>query len=229
MSLRDQFHQFENSAKTIPDVCQSYRDELHRSKKRKVFSDESTRHEITLTGQEQYQVATFNVIIDKLVSCLGHRMDAYRDVLDKFKVLFIETDNLTSIREQAEVLCMSYPSDLDVDLANEIIQFRSFIQNEQDKSPQKLLKMILKHGLQSTFPSVFIALRIFFTLPVTNCEGERSFSHLARIKNELRTTQTQQRLSALSLMAIETELLRSLELDEVITDFANRRARKKFF
>ena len=83
--------------------------------------------------------------------------------------------------------------------------------------------------MQSTFPSVFIALRIFLTLPVTNCEGERSFSHLARIKNELRTTQTQQRLSALSLMAIETELLRSLELDEVITDFANRRARKKFF
>ena len=136
---------------------------------------------------------------------------------------------MPSIREQAEVLCMSYPSDLDVDLANEIIQFRSFIQNKQDKSPQMLLKMILKHGLQSTFPSVSIALRIFLTLPVTNCEGERSFSHLARIKNELRTTQTQQRLSALSLMAIETELLRSLEFDEVITDFANRRARKKFF
>ena len=87
---------------------------------------------------------------------------------------------------------------------------------------------LVQHSyMQSTFPSVFIALRIFLTLPVTNCEGERSFSHLARIKNELRTTQTQQRLSALPL--IETELLRSLEFDEVITDFANRRARKKFF
>ena len=54
---------------------------------------------------------------------------------------------------------------------------------------------LVQHSyMQSTFPSVFIALRIFLTLPVTNCEGERSFSHLARIKNELRTTQTQQRL-----------------------------------
>ncbi|XP_057188964.1 zinc finger MYM-type protein 1-like [Triplophysa rosa] len=76
VSLRDQFDHFETAAKNVPGVCQSYKDELQRVKKRKVFSDESTEHEVTLKGRERYQVETFNVIIDKLVSCLDHRVDA---------------------------------------------------------------------------------------------------------------------------------------------------------
>lgn len=76
---------------------------------------------------------------------------------------------------------------------------------------------------------MFVALRIFLTLPVTNCEGERAFSQMARIKNELRATQTQQRLSALSLMAIESQLVRELDFDDIVTEFANRKASKKSF
>jgi len=33
----------------------------------------------------------------------------------------------------------------------------------------------------STFPNVAIALRIYMTLPINNCEGERSFSTLTRL------------------------------------------------
>ena len=58
---------------------------------------------------------------------------------------------------------------------------------EQDKLPSKMLSTVLELGLQSVFPDVYVALRMFLTLPVTNCEGQRSFSHMARIKNELRT------------------------------------------
>lgn len=76
---------------------------------------------------------------------------------------------------------------------------------------------------------MFVALRILLTLPVTNCEGERSFSHMAIIKNELRTTQIQQRLSALSLMAIESQLVKDLDFDDIVTEFVSRKARKKSF
>ena len=62
---------------------------------------------------------------------------------------------------------------------------------ETDKSPSNMLKTILMFGLQLVIPNVYVALRMFLTLPVTNCEGERSFSHLGRIKNELRTTPPQ--------------------------------------
>jgi len=39
-SLQDQFDHFERSAKNVPSVCQSYKDELQRVKKQKAFSNE---------------------------------------------------------------------------------------------------------------------------------------------------------------------------------------------
>lgn len=74
---------------------------------------------------------------------------------------------------------------------------------------------------------MFVALRLFLTLPVTNCEGERSFSQLKRVKNELRTTMGQKRLSALSLMAIESELVKQMDFEDLLNDFASRKVRKK--
>ncbi len=86
-----------------------------------------------------------------------------------------------------------------------------------------------KNGLQTTFPSVFVALRLFLTLAITNCEGERSFSQLKRVKYELRTTMRQKRLSALSLLAIESELVKGMDFEDLINDFACPKSRKKTF
>ena len=77
------------------------------------------------------------------------------------------------------------------------------------------------------FPNVYVALRLFLTLPVSNCEGERSFSLLSRIKIELRTKMSQKRLKALSLMAIESDLTNALDFDDIVEDFARNSARKK--
>lgn len=64
-------------------------------------------------------------------------------------------------------------------------------------------------------------------MPIANCETERSFSVLKRIKNLLRSTMLDERLSALSRMSIEKELLRSLDFDDIIREFARRKARKQ--
>jgi len=58
---------------------------------------------------------------------------------------------------------------------------------------------------------------------VTNCEGEHSFSKMSRIKNELRTRMCQECLHSLSLMSIESELLKELSFDEVVDDFVRRK------
>ena len=65
----------------------------------------------------------------------------------------------------------------------------------------------------------------FYNLMVTNCSGERSFSRLNRIKNELRATMSQERLSALSIICIESDKLRQTNCDELLDDFAMRKAR----
>ena len=63
----------------------------------------------------------------------------------------------------------------------------------------------------------------------SNCSGERSFSRLKRIKNVQRSTTEQDRLSMLSLMSIENDILRSLDFNDLIADFAMRTVRKRVF
>ena len=75
---------------------------------------------------------------------------------------------------------------------------------ERDQSVVHMSEMLKADGglLQATFPNVAIALRIYLTIPVTNCEGERSFSTLSRVKNHLRTTMTQQSFYLVNLWLI---------------------------
>src|SRR5678816_1135313 len=106
---------------------------------------------------------------------------------------------------------------------------RDSVMTEKDQSVVHMCEMLKADGglLQATFPNVGIALRIYLIIAVTNCEGERSFSTLSRVKNHLRTTMTQQRHQALSLMCIESEVLQSVDFDDIINDFAKQKTRKR--
>uniref|UniRef100_A0A8C9YGK0 TTF-type domain-containing protein n=1 Tax=Sander lucioperca TaxID=283035 RepID=A0A8C9YGK0_SANLU len=225
---RDQFEMYEKAALNVTGVLHTYKCDLQRSRKRKTFGDEGSEPKEDPSnlhgGRKKFQTGTFYVVIDKLVSCLDHRLSAYKELTDIFGVLFMpETTSNSEVTKHANALLCAYPSDLNSSFANELIQFRSFM-CEQDKSPSKMLNTVLELGLQSVFPNVYVALRMFLTLPVTNCEGERSFSHMARIKNELRTRMSQQRLNSL---AIESDLVRDLDFTEVVEEFSRRKARKK--
>ena len=63
--------------------------------------------------------------------------------------------------------------------------------------------LIVNHpAVTSTFSTVFI---LFLTLPVTVATAERSFSKLKLIKNYLRSTMGQERLSGLAMLSIEND------------------------
>lgn len=94
-------------------------------------------------------------------------------------------------------------------------------------SHQDLYDIIINDGIKSAFPNVEVVLRMFLTLMVTNCSGERSFSQLKRIKNELRSTMNQDRLSSLSLLCIECEQMRKINFDDLIVDYAMQKSRKQ--
>ena len=54
-------------------------------------------------------------------------------------------------------------------------------------------------------------------------------SQLKRIKNELRATISQEKLSALSIMCIESDKLRRISFEDTIHDLAFGKSRKKMF
>lgn len=96
-------------------------------------------------------------------------------------------------------------------------------------SPLDLLNVIHSNSLKDIYPNIDIALRIFLTLPVTVASCERSFSKLKIIKNYLRSTLAQERLTNLGILSIEFSMANSIGFDNIIDNFASTKARKITF
>ena len=74
------------------------------------------------------------------------------------------------------------------------------------------------------FPNLYILLQIACTLPVTSCECERSASTLRRLRNFMRASMTENRLSSLALMHIHYQ--QAVDLETVVTLFAELHPRR---
>ena len=85
----------------------------------------------------------------------------------------------------------------------------------------QMYRILAKNEIHEVFPNVKIALRLYLTLMVSNCSGERSFSVLKRIKNVHRSTMTDQKLNNLSIMSIEADVLLKIDFHVIIKEFAS--------
>lgn len=81
-----------------------------------------------------------------------------------------------------------------------------------------LVKIFELDGLKTVLPEVYQLFILILTLPSTSVSVERSFSCLKRIKTYLRNTISQDRLSYLSIISIEKELIEQLKTKEVFYD-----------
>ena len=128
-------------------------------------------------------------------------------------------------------MVVAYSSDLEESFVDEFVHFTFLVMTEADQNVLHMNEMLKAYGgvLLATFYNVGIALWLYLTIPITNCEGEISLSTLSRVKNHLRTTMTQQRLKALSLMRIESEVLQSIDFNDLINDFAIERLAKETY
>ena len=85
----------------------------------------------------------------------------------------------------------SYAGDFDADafileiqmLRDLITPFMTVGQEIENSEPLDVLNLLYHNELETSFPNVETALRIFLTLPVTVASNERSFSKLKLIKN----------------------------------------------
>lgn len=227
--MRGSFDDMEKKAQGYVDNHQ-YKEAERRVVKRKRFFDESNAPDTVHSPRDKFKIETFNCIIDRLVAELRKRLTAYSNLHEVFGFITdFKSLPADELRARATNLVASYPADLEPSFVDEFVQFTFLVMTERDQSVVHMSEMLKADGglLQATFPNVGIALRIYLTIPVTNCEGERSFSTLSRVKNHLRTTMTQQRLQALSLMCIESEVLQSVDFDDIINDFAKQKTRRR--
>ena len=94
------------------------------------------------------------------------------------------------------------------------------------KAPLEVLQFIQKYNLGNSVPNILIMLRIFVTIAcsVATCEG--SFLKLKLIKNYLRSSMSDLRLSSLAILSIEQQLADKINFDMATEEFANKKARK---
>jgi hypothetical protein len=64
------------------------------------------------------------------------------------------------------------------------------------------------------------------TMLITTASAESIFSKLKIIKNYLRTTMVQERLSDLAIISIENEICENLDYGDLIATFSEAKARK---
>ncbi|XP_065654762.1 uncharacterized protein LOC136081378 [Hydra vulgaris] len=237
---REKFDDYNQKA---VDRCgnSTYKSENRRQPKRKRQINDGDAADAMegMSSQQNFKVNTFYAIIDQLKNALKKRIKAYSIVLQRFGVL-TEYDSMTDedIDIAVKGIFPVYSKDLCSDFPSEFRQFMcwykeqrnyeegSSAQNQVDSSAQKMFKMLHNSGVYQAFPNTEIALQIYLCLMSTNCSGERSFSQLKRIKDAKRSTMAQRRLSVLSLLCIESDLLNKVNFKKLIDKFAVIKARK---
>ncbi|GAB0089030.1 hypothetical protein DMENIID0001_035080 [Sergentomyia squamirostris] len=191
-------------------------------------------------------------IIDEMKMQMGQRFEGIKylkqtfSFLWKFRDLFLSEysptkEDVSDLGKKCIEFCAEYDDvtsskDLCMDIVDalQLLKFEQQQRHENSRSgasggdefsPAGILAFLSSLGPDS-YPSLCTALRIFLTIPSSVASAERSFSKLKLIKDFLRTTMGQQRLSDLAIISIEREIAVQINIDAIIDDFAQKKVRK---
>ena len=179
--------------------------------------------------KDKFRTGVFYPILDHLNAELQRRFSKNNcDIMRGIQALNPKGE---SFLEEKTVLCLGCLFDCDVeDLKHELYQAKKVIQRKAQCGTE--LSSILDftsflEPYKEVFHQLFHLCRIAIALPVSSASCERSFSALKLIKNHLRTTMNDDRLSNIGLLSIERRRARSLNLDAFVERFAHQHQNRR--
>ncbi|XP_077053348.1 zinc finger MYM-type protein 1-like [Siphateles boraxobius] len=123
-----------------------------------------------------------------------------------------------------------YESDLD-DLKHELHQAKRILERKRKEGMQSLTSIleftVFLEPFKEVFHELFRLCKIAIAIPVSTASCERSFSTLKLIKNHLRTTMSDERLSDLGVHSVESRRAKSLDMDEFIRLFGSQHKNRR--
>jgi len=75
---------------------------------------------------------------------------------------------------------------------------------------------------QTVFPNLQKLFTIALTIPISSATCERSFSAMKKIKTWLRTSMLQDRFSNLSILYIEKDMSKNININDILNIFADK-------
>ena len=169
-------------------------------------------------------------VIDKMLRCLGDRFSG----ITQFKFFsLLDTTKYPSYREEFpkdawdQLVQSPYAKAFDLPALKRQLQ-AIFKRDHLPKHLDVLVRQNHELGLHTvTSTAQFARLaELALTIPLTVSSAERSFSTLKRIKDRLRSTMSEGRLSDLSILSVEKKLAKQLNRDTIIDRFAGSKQRR---
>lgn len=231
---------YNNIVEDAKNLCVTWKIPFNFNCNRDIFAvryheEVDSDRRLTIT-EDNFKVRVFYPTLDTALFQLKERFKGLKTISDEFS--FLKPINLTTIEEQIIIkasydLHTKYKKELSSDITHQLLCLRNILCVNNSTSVlhdiKDLTVYLIEHDLESSFHDVFTLCLIFLTIPVTVASAERSFSKLKLIKNYLRNSISQDRLTNIAILNIEREKASELEIDKIINDFANLKSRRKNF
>lgn len=168
----------------------------------------------------------FYEIIDEILQQLNYRFNGLNDF--KFLELcsFDAFKGKTFPEEAFQSLLLHYGQFFDrVLLRSELKVIYETDDISAKNNAKQLMQFLKDNELEDAYTEVSKLCELVLTVPATSSSVERNFSTLKRIKNFVRNSTGQERLSQISILSIENQLLQNMSdnprfYDDVIDEFA---------
>lgn len=193
--------------------------------------------EAVVNPADRFRAEYFNIIVDKIHTSAEPRFKGLKDYVSNFG--FIYDISSLSMKSDEELLqnckeleaLLTLPNSSDADISG--LELYEELRMCTRTMPPKLdmcnsLKHLIDNNLTDVYPNIYVALRVILTIPVTVASAERSFSKLKLIKTYLRSSMSQERLSALAILSIEHNLASKLDYSSMIDEFTHSKCRRMF-
>ena len=159
-----------------------------------------------VSQEDHFRNNVFYVLLDCVIGNMTNRYESIHALESMFGFLWKYLNmNEREVEVNAKIFVAQHAGDVSSELVQEIMHLKAIHTSnlgEKPLNPIQLLNALAETSLMVIFPNCCVALRICCALPVTVAEAERSFSVLKRIKNYLRSTMCQMRLTSLGTLAV---------------------------
>ena len=220
-----------NSALELATGCDADEPKLPRKRKSPL------RYEIGATDGDHYESpkqfyrALFYQVIDETVSSLVRRIeDKSIPVLSSVEnILYAAWTGAVINKCDLKDVTNHFGDDLNPDkLTSQLYTLNNLKKEEEIKdeiiawNTRSILTQIGKSSLNPMIPEVMKLGKLYLVNPASTATCERTFSHLRRLKNYLRSTMSQSRLNHVLLLNVYKEHVDHINLEEIINVFENR-------
>ena len=178
-------------------------------------------------GLEQscvHHISIFYEILDCLISELDRRFSKKScEIFNGIAALCPEQQSFLCEQDLIQ-FAVAYSVNPD-DLKYEIPLIKKLLTKEPQQQPKTImqfLSLLLLLSYKAAFDCLFKLLLIAVTLPVTSTSCKRSFSKMKLIKTFLRNSMSNERLSNIALLSIESGRAENINLEDFVDEFDSR-------